>query len=101
MGQPFPNAATASKVAGRERWATDVRLPGMLHARVVHPRIGVVLTPEAEAAAIAFRALRPLEECPSGQELVERGFAEDVRIASQLDVSDVVPRLTEGRFVAA
>src|SRR5262249_5592674 len=26
------------KVAGRERWAADVRLPGMLHARVVHPR---------------------------------------------------------------
>jgi CO/xanthine dehydrogenase Mo-binding subunit len=25
-------------VAAREQWATDVRLPGMLHARMVHPK---------------------------------------------------------------
>ena len=62
---------------------------------------GVRLTPEAEVAALAFRALRPLEECPSGAELVERGYAEDVRIASEVDVSTVVPVLLEGRFVAA
>ena len=62
---------------------------------------GVRLTPEAEVAALAFRALRPLELCPSGAELVERGYAEDVRIASEVDVSDVVPVLMEGRFVAA
>jgi 2-phosphosulfolactate phosphatase len=59
------------------------------------------LSPEAESAALAFRSLRPLADCPSGRELVERGFAEDVRIASELNVSDVVPRLVEGRFVAA
>jgi len=64
-----------------------------------HP--GVELTPEAEAAALAFRELRPLELCPSGMELVERGYAEDVRIASEVDGSDAVPVLVEGRFVAA
>ena len=52
-------------------------------------------------AALAFRALRPLELCPSGAELVERGFAEDVRLASEVDASDVVPALVEGRFVPA
>ena len=62
---------------------------------------GLQLTPEAEVAALAFRSLRPLELCPSGAELVERGFAEDVRIASEIDVSDVVPALVEGRFVPA
>ena len=62
---------------------------------------GVRLTPEAEVAAMAFRALRPLELCPSGAELVERGYAEDVRIASEVDVSNAVPVLVEGRFVAA
>ena len=62
---------------------------------------GLPLTPEAEVAALAFRALRPLELCPSGAELVERGFAGDVRIASEIDVTDVVPALVEGRFVAA
>jgi 2-phosphosulfolactate phosphatase len=62
---------------------------------------GLRLTPEAEVAALAFRSLRPLELCPSGAELMERGFAEDVRLASEIDASDVVPALVEGRFVAA
>ena len=62
---------------------------------------GVRLAPEAEVAALAFRALRPLESCPSGAELVEKGFAEDVRIASEVDVTSVVPALVEGRFVPA
>lgn len=61
----------------------------------------VVLAPEAEAAALAFRALRPLETCASGIELIEKGYADDVRVASQVDVSDVVAALVEGRFVAA
>ena len=96
-------------VPAGERWGDGSLRPayedlvgaGAVIDRIAARDLSVVLTPEAEAAAIAFRALRPLEQCPSGQELVERGFAEDVRIASQLDVSDVVPRLTEGRFVAA
>src|SRR4051812_27222724 len=96
-------------VPAGERWSDGSLRPayedlvgaGAVIDRIAARDLSVVLTPEAEAAAIAFRALRPLEECPSGQELVERGFAEDVRIASQLDVSGVVPRLTEGRFVAA
>jgi nicotinate dehydrogenase subunit B len=37
IGKPFRNSVTASKVAAKEQWATDVRLPGMLHARMVHP----------------------------------------------------------------
>ena len=35
IGKSFKNSITASKVAAKETWATDVRLPGMLHARVV------------------------------------------------------------------
>ena len=61
----------------------------------------LALSPEAEAAMLAFRSLRPLERCTSGAELVERGFAEDVRIAAEIDASTAVPVLVEGRFVAA
>ena len=32
IGKSFPNSVIASKVAAKEQWATDVRLPGMLHA---------------------------------------------------------------------
>jgi CO/xanthine dehydrogenase Mo-binding subunit len=38
IGKSFRNSVIASKVAARETWATDVRLPGMLHARMVHPK---------------------------------------------------------------
>jgi nicotinate dehydrogenase subunit B len=38
IGKSFKNSVISSKVAAKERWATDVRLPGMLHARVVHPK---------------------------------------------------------------
>ncbi len=38
VGKSFRNSVTASKVAAKETWATDVRLPDMLHARMVHPK---------------------------------------------------------------
>ena len=38
IGKPHRNSVIASKVSAREQWATDVRLPGMLHARMVHPK---------------------------------------------------------------
>lgn len=38
VGKSFPNPIIASKVAAKETWVTDVRLPGMLHARVIHPK---------------------------------------------------------------
>ena len=38
VGQSFDNTATAARVTARADWITDVRLPGMLHARMVRPR---------------------------------------------------------------
>lgn len=38
IGKPFKNSVIASKVSAREQWATDVRIPKMLHARMVHPK---------------------------------------------------------------
>ena len=38
IGKSYRNSITSSKVAAKETWATDVRLPGMLHARMVHPK---------------------------------------------------------------
>ena len=38
IGKSFKNSIISSKVAAKETWATDVRLPEMLHARVVHPK---------------------------------------------------------------
>ena len=38
VGKSFPNSVIISKVTAKETWVTDVRLPGMLHARTVHPK---------------------------------------------------------------
>jgi len=38
IGKSMPNSIIVSKVTAKEVWATDVRLPGMLHGRVVHPK---------------------------------------------------------------
>ncbi len=38
IGKPFKNSVIVSKVTAKEPWATDFRLPGMLHARMVHPK---------------------------------------------------------------
>jgi 2-phosphosulfolactate phosphatase len=61
---------------------------------------GLLRSPEADAAARAFAGLRPLEQTPSGIELVQRGFAADVRLAGEVDASEVVPLLTDGCFAA-
>jgi len=37
IGKSFKNSAIVSKVTAREMWVTNVKLPGMLHARMVHP----------------------------------------------------------------
>src|SRR5215472_16375362 len=38
IGKSYKNSMIDKKVAAKQTWATDVRLPGMLHARVVHPK---------------------------------------------------------------
>lgn len=38
IGKSYPNTVTPSKVSAKEIWVTDVRLPNMLHGRVVHPK---------------------------------------------------------------
>ena len=38
IGKSYLNPATATKVAAKATWVSDVRLPGMLHARVIHPK---------------------------------------------------------------
>src|SRR3954462_957401 len=38
IGKSYANSVTPSKVSAKETWVTDVRLPGMWHGRVVHPK---------------------------------------------------------------
>jgi nicotinate dehydrogenase subunit B len=37
VGQPIKNPSLRPKMSGETTWVNDVKLPGMLHARMVHP----------------------------------------------------------------
>ena len=102
--------ATVGLVPAGEQWpdgALRVCYEDLVGAGAIAARMrdrgehGVVMRPEVLAAASAFDSRSSLTEVPSGQELVERGFIEDVRLAEEVDADDVVPILKNGRYVAA
>jgi 2-phosphosulfolactate phosphatase len=100
-------------IAAGERWADDSLRPavedlwGAGAVIAALDEIGAcTLSPEAAAAAAAFRAIAPslpadLPASVSGQELIRAGFPDDVAIAAELDTSNCVPVLAGERFVNA
>ena len=93
-----------------ERWKDDHSLrpsfEDLIGAGAIISRLTGKLSPEAVSAVAAFQEVKPmlreyLHQCSSGKELIERGFAEDVHLASQLDTSDTVPIFTGDAFVRA
>src|SRR5579863_10495726 len=66
IGKSFKNSVISSKVQAKETWATDVRLPGMLHARVVHPKtLGSTLVSPGQLDKAKF---------PNSQVIVKRNL---------------------------
>ena len=115
----FRNAsATArhlSRLGGRvgvvpagERWADGALRPAfedLLGAGAVALRLRGELSPEAAMAKAAFLSLRgallrQLPACTSGLELCGRGFAADVELAAELDVSKTLCELVGDGYVA-
>lgn len=96
-----------SVIAAGERWresgllrpsVEDLWGAGAIISHLDHGR-----SVEAEMAVAAFRYAQAnleesLQRCGSGQELIGRGFAEDVRLAGQLNVSSAAPLLTNGAY---
>ena len=59
IGKSFTNTVTPSKVSAKEVWVTDVRLPDMLHGRVVHPKtLGSTLVSVGDAEQDAVTRTR-------------------------------------------
>jgi 2-phosphosulfolactate phosphatase len=82
-----------------ERWPDGSLRPAIedwLGAGAIIESLVGSRSPEARLAAQAFRSTRKildqtLAKCSSGKELIEKGFADDVRLAGELNVSDAAP----------
>ena len=55
IGKSYSNSSTVTKVAATAQWVTDVRLRGMLHGRMVHPKsLGASLISAGKLDKLAF-----------------------------------------------
>lgn len=94
-------AGEVAVIAAGERWPDDTLRPALedlLGAGAIIAALQGERTPEAQTACEAFQAARAdlparIGGSVSGQELVERGFALDVELAVEFDVSRAAPRL--------
>ncbi|WP_211282205.1 2-phosphosulfolactate phosphatase [Diaminobutyricimonas aerilata] len=99
-------------VAAGERWpdgSTRVAVEDLFGAGAIIDALADLgidhTSPEAAAAGASFAGLRNavkhlVSASASARELVDAGFADDVRLAAQLDVSTLVPVLRESSFTA-
>lgn len=89
-----------------EKWHDGSLRPSFedfIGAGAVIGYLGGKLSPEAQLASEAYQGLRQslkplIKQCGSGQELIERGFEQDVDLASEMNVSDCVPTLVNGAY---
>lgn len=98
---------TVSVIACGERWADDSLRPcieDLVGAGAVITHLDGTRSPEAEAAAAAWesasqKGIGPvLTASGSGVELIDKGHRADVDYAAEVDVSEVVAVLRDGRF---
>lgn len=111
-------AAAASRIAGEqpicvipagERWPDGSLRPcieDLLGAGAVIHHLGRPCSPEAWVARDAFRSAQNeladlIRASVSGRELADAGFADDVEMAVQLNVSPCAPVLIDGGYRAA
>ncbi|EKQ70689.1 hypothetical protein OsccyDRAFT_0991 [Leptolyngbyaceae cyanobacterium JSC-12] len=92
-----------AELAGRDR-ASGYSLSPQLRCCRFLPRLAWCCLLPAEAAIAAFHQAKDylaisLANCGSGKELIARGFAADVELASQLNVSDCIPRLVNHAYI--
>ncbi len=97
-------AGDVGVVAAGERWPDGGLRPAiedLFGAGLILAALAGEPSGEARAAIAAAEAvtLDDLQSCASARELIERGFAEDVELALERDVSTAVPLLRDGGFV--
>jgi 2-phosphosulfolactate phosphatase len=90
-----------------ERWPDGGLRPAiedLIGAGAIIQELAGACSPEAEVARQAFLAAAAglaevLRGCVSGQELIQRGFPQDVEVALALNVSGTAPCLIDGAYM--
>jgi 2-phosphosulfolactate phosphatase len=93
-------------VPAGERWPDGSLRPcleDLVGAGAIAHYLSGTKSPEAALAEAAYLSVAndlhaTLRSCSSGRELLDRGFAHDVDLASQLNSSQSVPLLTDGAY---
>ena len=102
------NGKRIAIVPAGERWPDGTLRPSfedLIGAGAIVSYLGGRRSPEAAAARSAFEGAKQALEsqllgCSSGKELIERGYKQDVILAAELNVSDCVPTLENGAYIA-
>jgi 2-phosphosulfolactate phosphatase len=93
-------------VPAGEKWSDRSLRPSLedwLGAGAIISHLSGSWSPESRAAAVAFEALRDnlletLVAIPSGVELIEWGYSQDVEIAAQYNVSATAPYFRDSAY---
>jgi len=96
-------------IAAGERWKHDGSLrpafEDLIGAGAIISYLKGSLSPESKSARNAFIAVQDLKtdlkNCSSGKDLIELGFENDVNLASEFNVSSVVPLLKENSYYSS
>lgn len=100
-----------SVISAGERWPGNTLRPAIEDligaGAIIHEltfETNLYPSPEAEAAAAVYSHFwdvlySAIESCSSGQELITRGFPQDVDYAADLNASNTAPRLLNGAYV--
>ncbi len=107
--------ALAAQISGRriavipagEKWDDGSLRPSfedLVGAGAILTHLTGSQSPEVMAAIAVYRRvqsdlLESMMQCISGKELIERGYQEDVRLASELNISSCAPILTDGAYI--
>jgi len=102
----FAGGRDIAVIPAGERWADDSLRPAIedwLGAGAIIAALDLPCAPEAELARLAFEAARAdfahlIRTSMSGRELIESGYAGDVEMAVDLDISDGAPLLVDGAY---
>jgi 2-phosphosulfolactate phosphatase len=105
----FAGCLRNAVIAAGERWhdgdnSLRPAIEDWLGAGAILAQLAGRFSPEAQLAAESFKYALPelsarILGASSGKELAQRGFAEDVALATQWNISNCAPRLVDGAYV--